>query len=89
MIFQFSSNAWDDFNYLLDREPKLAKKCRALLKEISRHPYEGTGNPEALKHQLSGFWSRRISLEHRIVYQVIGIEEEQPICFIVQCRNHY
>ena len=43
MILQFSSQAWDDFGYLLDREPKLAKKCRKLLKEISRHPFEGTG----------------------------------------------
>lgn len=89
MILQFSSQAWDDFGYLLDREPKLAKKCRKLLKEISRHPFEGTGNPEPLKHQLSGYWSRRINQEHRIVYQVISNEDDEQICFIAQCRNHY
>ena len=61
-----------------------AKKDINLLNELSEHPFEGTGKPEALKHQLSGMWSRRINQEHRIVYEVIG-----DIIFIYSLKGHY
>jgi len=89
MILSFTKDGWDDFMYLLDKETKAAKKVRQLLKEIARTPFEGTGKPEALKHQLAGYWSRRIDKRHRLVYRIEEREEEEDICYIVQCRNHY
>ncbi len=84
----FTANAWEDYCELLDKDPRLSKKLRALLKEISRTPYQGTGKPEALKFELQGFWSRRLSREHRLVYQV-SEEEDVTTCLILQCYRHY
>ena len=60
------------------------KKLLNLLNELSEHPFEGTGNPEALKHNLSGFWSRRINNEHRLVYEV-----SSDIGYIISVKGHY
>jgi toxin YoeB len=65
-------------------DAKLLKRLNGLIEECTRTPFSGTGRPEALKSDLSGFWSRRISGEHRLVY---GVEDENLL--IIQCRYHY
>lgn len=89
MIMSFSKDGWEDFMYLLDKEPKAGKKARQLIKEVSRTPFEGTGKPEALKHQLADYWSRRIDKRHRLVYTIQEQEGKEDVCYIVQCRDHY
>lgn len=84
MNITFAEQAWDDYLYWQKVDKKLLKKINELIKEIKRDPFTGTGNPEALKHTLKGFWSRRINQEHRLVYKVI---DESVL--IAQCRYHY
>lgn len=80
----FSRNAWEDYLSWQKEDRKMAGKINELIKDIQRTPYEGIGKPEPLKYDLAGFWSRRIDLEHRLVYQYM---EEQ--LFIYSCRYHY
>ncbi len=80
----FMSDAWEDYLYWQQHDKSTLKKINALIKESMRTPFEGTGKPEALKENLKGFWSRRINLEHRLVYRV-----EEDAIYIVQCRYHY
>lgn len=84
MNIQFSSRAWEDYLYWQQFDKKILKKTNELLKDISRSPYEGIGKPESLKHALSGFWSRRITDEHRLVYRVEGNTIK-----VAQARYHY
>lgn len=84
MNIQFSSRAWEDYLYWQQFDKKVLKKINELLKDISRSPYEGIGKPEPLKHALSGFWSRRITDEHRLVYRVAGKTIQ-----VAQARYHY
>jgi toxin YoeB len=77
-------NAWEDYLYWQQHDKGLLKKINGLIKESMRHPFHGTGKPEALKENLAGFWSRRINLEHRLVYKV-----DNDAIFIFQCRYHY
>jgi len=84
MNIVFSSDAWDDYLYWQEHDKKMLKKINALIKEIERSPFEGSGKPEPLKHALVGCWSRRINLEHRLVYQA-----NDSAVFILQCRYHY
>jgi toxin YoeB len=81
-------NAWDDFRYLVAHEPKLTERLLGLIEECRRDPFRGTGKPEPLGKDLSGWWSRRIDREHRLVYRVSGKAEEQML-EIAQCRYHY
>ena len=76
--------AWEDYLYWQQNDKKTFKKINTLLKEIQRTPFTGIGNPEALRHSLLGWWSRRINLEDRLVYKV-----EEVSIFILQCRKHY
>ena len=76
--------AWEDYLYWQQTDKSMLKKINAIIKEIERTPYEGMGKPEPLKHSLAGWWSRRINLEHRIVYKV-----ENNSIVILQCRYHY
>jgi toxin YoeB len=78
------SDAWDDYLYWQQTDKKTLKKINELIKDIKRAPFEGVGSPEPLKHQLSGWWSRRINLEDRLVYRV---DDDQIV--ILQCRKHY
>jgi toxin YoeB len=78
------SAAWDDYLYWQQNDKSVLKKINALIKESMRTPFAGTGKPEALKENLKGFWSRRINLEHRLVYRV-----EEDAIYILQCRYHY
>jgi toxin YoeB len=80
----FSEHAWEDYLYWQRVDRKLLKRINSLIQNIQRSPYEGIGKPEPLKHALSGYWSRRINDEHRIVYKV-----ENDSLFIAQLRHHY
>jgi toxin YoeB len=84
MKITFSKNAWEDYTSWLTEDKKMLKKINDLIKEIQRTPFEGRGKPEPLKYELSGYWSRRIDREHRLVYQVSGNE-----ILIYSCRYHY
>ena len=84
MNLVFSEQAWEDYLYWQKADKKLVQRINALIKEISRTPHEGTGKPEPLKHALSGYWSRRINDEHRVVYRVAD-----GALFIAQLRYHY
>ena len=76
--------AWGDYLYWQSHDKKTLKKINNLLKDINRSPFKGIGSPEPLKHDLSGYWSRRITLEHRLVYRV-----ENGLIKVLQCRYHY
>jgi toxin YoeB len=89
MNIQFTPHAWEDFNYFLDIDTKVSDRIRELVEEIRKDPFRGTGKPEALKHDLQGYWSRRITGEHRLVYRVDGKKGENQKCVIIQCRFHY
>lgn len=84
MNLQFSSRSWDDYLHWQQTNKKTLKRIHELLRDISRDPYQGIGKPEPLKHALSGYWSRRITDEHRLVYKVEG-----QTLLIAQLRYHY
>lgn len=80
----FAENAWEDYLYWQKADKKILKRINLLIRDITREPFEGIGKPEPLKHALAGYWSRRISDEHRIVYKI-----NQDSLLIVQLRFHY
>jgi toxin YoeB len=84
MKIQFTEEAWKDFEWFLDKDKRIVKRIRELLKDIGRHPQEGIGKPERLRFQLSGCWSRRITKEHRLVYTV-----DKDVVTVISCRYHY
>ena len=84
MRITFSKNSWDDYISWQKDDKKLLKKINLLIKDIQRTPFEGIGNPEPLKFDLSGFWSRRIDREHRLIYKVFNNE-----ILIYSCKYHY
>ena len=84
MKLVFAETALDDYLYWQKTDKKILKRINLLIKEIKRTPLEGIGKPEPLEHALSGYWSRRINDEHRIVYRV-----EEDRFFIAQLRYHY
>ena len=88
MKLVFDPRAWRDYVDWQQEDRKVALKINALVKECLRTPFEGTGRPEALKHDWAGWWSRRIDREHRLVYRVIGTGEAQTL-EISSCRGHY
>ena len=84
MKLVFSEQAWEDYLHWQETDKKMLKRINALIKETTRTPFEGTGKPERLKHALAGYWSRRITDEHRMVYKVDGDSLQ-----IAQLRYHY
>ncbi|MDP8052009.1 Txe/YoeB family addiction module toxin [Pasteurella atlantica] len=84
MIVCFTDKGWEDYLYWQETDKKTLKRINSLIKEIKRMPFVGKGKPEPLKHSLSGFWSRRITEEHRLVYRV-----SEDTLSIVACRYHY
>jgi toxin YoeB len=84
MNVTFTPTALDDLRYWLKTDKRQAERVLALLEEIRRTPFEGTGKPETLRFQLAGCWSRRIDREHRLVYQV-----EETEIVVIACRYHY
>ena len=86
MILSWAGNAWEDYLYWQTTDKKKLKRINLLLKDIMREPFDGLGEPEALRYNWSGYWSRRIDREHRLVYK---FDESEQVVFIVQCRYHY
>jgi len=84
MNVTFTPTALDDLRYWLKTDKRQAERVLALLEEIRRTPFEGTGKPEPLRFQLAGCWSRRIDREHRLVYQM-----EETEIVVIACRYHY
>jgi len=84
MNFVFEQGAFEDFNNWASEDKQLYKRIVSLIKETARNPYTGLGKPEALKHELRGYWSRRINDEHRLVYKV-----EADRLIIISCKYHY
>ena len=84
MRILFSTQAWQDYSYWQETDKKTVKKINELIKDIAGSPFQGLGKPEPLKHAFSGFWSRRISQEHRIIYRVEG-----DVIEVAQLRYHY
>jgi toxin YoeB len=84
MKLVFAEQAWEDYLHWQSTDRKLLQRIHALIKEASRAPFEGSGKPESLQHALSGFWSRRINDEHRMIYKVDG-----DSLLIAQFRYHY
>ena len=80
----FSEHAWNDYLYWQRTDRKILKRINLLIKDVRRAPFEGIGKPEPLKHALSGYWSRRINDEHRIVYKA-----SSDAILIAQLRHHY
>lgn len=80
----FSAHAWEDYLYWQRTDKRVVKRINELIRAITREPFAGIGKPEPLRHGLSGYWSRRIDEEHRIVYKV-----SDDSLFIAQMRYHY
>ena len=83
-IIQWDIDAWNDYVYWQTQDRKTLKRINLLIKDISRSPFEGLGKPEPLKDTLTGFWSRRIDEENRLVYVV-----EEKVIILISCRGHY
>jgi toxin YoeB len=84
MNVQFSANCWEEYVHWQQTDKKMVRKINELIKECSRSPFEGIGKPEPLKHKYAGYWSRRITDEHRFVYRVEG-----AMLTLVQVHFHY
>ena len=84
MRISFQPEAWEDLLYWQRTDKRQFKRITALIKDVQRSPFEGIGKPEPLKGDLSGYWSRRIDREHRLVYAV-----QEGAIDIIQCRGHY
>lgn len=84
-VVVFHSQAAKDFDYWKTTDKKIFRKIQELILDIDRNPFQGIGKPEPLKHQLTGFWSRRINSTHRLVYQI----SEKNEIVIAGCRHHY
>jgi len=82
--YTFAENAWDDYLWWQARDRKILKRINLLIQDVARNGNEGIGKPEPLRHGLRGYWSRRITDEHRLVYEVTDDEIR-----IAQCRYHY
>ena len=84
MRYVFSERAWDDYLYWQKTDRKTLNRINTLLEEIARTPFSGTGKPEPLKYALSGYWSRRVTRQDRLVYRVEG-----DAVLVAQIRYHY
>jgi len=84
MKLVFADQAWEDYLYWQKQDRKMVERINKLIQETQREPFSGIGKPEPLKHALAGFWSRRITDEHRMVYRIEGKELQ-----IAQLRFHY
>lgn len=84
MKLVFAEQAWEDYLYWQAQDAKILQRLNVLIRECQRTPFAGTGKPEPLRGVLRGWWSRRLTLEHRLVYRIEG-----DSLFIAQCRYHY
>lgn len=84
MDLMWKPSAWEEYTEWVQKDKAIARKINALIKDMLRHPFEGIGKPEPLKGDLAGFWSRRITDEHRLVYMV-----DDDTVKIFFCKGHY
>jgi toxin YoeB len=84
MILSWAEKAWEDYLYWQQTDKRTLKRINTLIKDIKRQPFEGIGDPEPLKHNWTGYWSRRVDREHRLVYKVAD-----DTITVVQCRYHH
>jgi toxin YoeB len=84
VILSFASQAWTDYLYWQQTDPKLVERVNDLLKDVVRNPFVGIGKPEPLKHEWKGYWSRRIDQKHRLIYRATA-----DAILVAQCRFHY
>lgn len=84
MVYTWDDNAWEDYLWWQTQDRKVLKRINTLLKDIARNGNEGIGKPEPLKYELAGYWSRRITDEHRLIYKVT-----EDSILIAACRYHY
>ena len=84
MQLAFTESAWEEYLWFQEHERKLVKRINSLIKDIMRSPFDGIGKPEPLKANLSGYWSRRINQEHRLIYSVSA-----QYLIVTGCRYHY
>jgi toxin YoeB len=84
MMLAWATTAWEDYLYWQQQDKQVLKRINMLIKDIQRQPFVGIGDPEPLRHNWTGYWSRRIDKEHRLVYKVT-----QESVIIAQCRYHY
>jgi len=80
----FMDNSWDDYCYWQTQDRKTLKRINTLLQEICRNGHEGAGSPEPLRHEQSGWWSRRIDIQNRLVYRI-----DDNVVVVLSCRSHY
>jgi toxin YoeB len=88
MNVELTPQALDDLAWFAAKDPRQLKRLFKLIEDIRRSPFEGLGKPEPLKGELSGWWSRRVDSEHRLVYRVVGKGDAARLQ-VVQCRYHY
>ena len=88
MKLVFSTEAWEDYQHWVETDPKIKDRVNELIKQCQRLPFKGIGKPEPLRGDLSGWWSRRITKEDRMVYRVTGSGDAQSL-EIAQLRFHY
>lgn len=84
MNLQFTVQGWDDYLYWQQQDRAILKRINLLIRDVQRAPFEGIGQPEPLRFGLSGCWSRRVDLEHRLIYRVAD-----DTLVVLQCRYHY
>jgi toxin YoeB len=80
----FAEQAWEDYLFWQQTDPKITRRIQDLIKDTARHPFEGIGKPEPLRHALAGYWSRGSTGEHRMVYKAVAND-----LLIAQLRYHY
>ncbi|WP_413990251.1 Txe/YoeB family addiction module toxin [Labrys okinawensis] len=88
MKIVFSSDGWDDYIYWQENDGAILVRINEVIRDTARSPFKGIGKPEPLSGNLKGWWSRRITREHRLIYRVKGSNEEQAL-EILACRHHY
>jgi len=89
MNVEFTPHASEDKNYWIKYDPSKITKINELIRSIRQNPFKGLGSPEPLRHELKGWWSRRIDGEHRLVYRIIQTQSNEQKIEIIQCRYHY
>ena len=89
MKLLFTEEAWEDYRSWTDGDPRTLARLNALIEDVRRNKFAGLGKPEPLKGDLTGWWSRRITGEHRLVYRIVGKPGSDQRIEIVACRYHY
>jgi toxin YoeB len=88
MTTAFTDQGWEDYVYWQEHDPKMLQRINSLIGDVKRDSFKGFGKPEPLKGNLAGYWSRRITGEHRLVYRVHGLKPDHVLT-IIQARFHY